>query len=125
MLKNLSFIFSKQMAYLRDLPVLDPTSPAVLIWLSIQFVFIVVAVFYAPLELINGNEYDLKYGNSWIMFKFSNMIIFFCDILLKFNTGVFEEGQIVLNRNMIAKKYAHSGLMFDVLALLPVVQTLL
>jgi len=49
-------------------------------------------VFYAPLELINGNEYDLKYGKAWIFFKFSNMIIFFCDILLKFNTGVFEEG---------------------------------
>lgn len=41
---------------------IDPTTSWMIVWHWVQFVFILVAVFYAPLELIYGDTYDQKYG---------------------------------------------------------------
>ncbi|EAS04444.1 cation channel family protein (macronuclear) [Tetrahymena thermophila SB210] len=104
---------------------IDPTSNWMLFWLIIQFMFIVVALFYTPLELINGDEYDKKYGRPWIIFKAINWLAFFIDIIVKFNTGLFEKGQIVMNRREIVKSYFKGNFLYDVLALIPITQTLL
>ncbi|KAL4492940.1 hypothetical protein ABPG72_020719 [Tetrahymena utriculariae] len=104
---------------------IDPTSNWMMFWLILQFMFIVVALFYTPLELINGDEYDKKYGKPWIVFKAVNWLAFFLDIIVKFNTGLFEKGQIVMNRREIVKSYFKGNFLYDVLALIPITQTLL
>ncbi|EGR29217.1 hypothetical protein IMG5_160540 [Ichthyophthirius multifiliis] len=110
---------------LNSIKLFDPSSNYVVIFNIILFLFTVVSLFYIPLEIINGNIYDIKYGSAWKIFKLINCIAFILDISIKFNTGQFEKGAIILDRKQIAKNYIYNGFFYDTFSVIPAFQSLL
>ena len=66
-------------------------------------------------------EFYLKENESLNLFiAFLIIIIFLSDMFLKFFTGFYKDGIVVLKLEKVVKKYLFSGLIFDLIALLPI-----
>ena len=66
-------------------------------------------------------EFYLKENESLNQFiAFLIIIIFSSDMFLKFFTGFYKDGIVVLKLEKVVKKYLFSGLIFDLIALLPI-----
>ena len=74
-----------------------------------------------PLELCFENDFfaDNKSSALYIINHELGVIIFLIDIILKFNTGFYEYGYIILQRNLIIKKYFHTDFFLNFLAIIP------
>ena len=76
-------------------------------------------MFYVPLELINGVDFHELYGVQWTFWVNFTYAFFLTDIIIKFNTGVYEKGMILTSRKDIAKHYLSDQFIRDILALTP------
>eukprot|EP00359_Climacostomum_virens_P000024 CAMPEP_0204896630 /NCGR_PEP_ID=MMETSP1397-20131031/275_1 /ASSEMBLY_ACC=CAM_ASM_000891 /TAXON_ID=49980 /ORGANISM="Climacostomum Climacostomum virens, Strain Stock W-24" /LENGTH=636 /DNA_ID=CAMNT_0052064271 /DNA_START=244 /DNA_END=2154 /DNA_ORIENTATION=+ len=66
--------------------------------------------------------YDIKPYSTWWYFDVFVDFTFVLDFLINFNTGFYDsEGELVLNRNAIARNYASSWLFLDFFATFPCV----
>ena len=76
-----------------------------------------------PLEVVNGDLFDESYGLQWILFKYTIAVVFLADIIIKFNTGLFEKGTIIFSKKEIAIYYVKNGLIIDLISFICVFQT--
>lgn len=72
---------------------------------------ILAEVFILPLKL----GFELRFSNivHYYAYHFIPGIILALDILVKLNTGIYEEGEIVLERKFIVKRYLRYGIWVD------------
>lgn len=102
----------------------DPTTNLMLLWGFITFAFNIIALFYIPLEIINGELFNEKYGISWVLYKKATVFIFLLDIILKFNIGLFEKGTIIFSKKEIAKFYLKNSFFIDFCSLISSLQAI-
>ena len=57
--------------------------------------------------------------NYFLPFQIVSALLFFLDILIKFNTGCFESGVVIYDKTRIVKRYLREGFLYDFLGLIP------
>ena len=55
----------------------------------------------------------------FVFFQILCALLFLFDILIKFNTGCFESGIVIYEKNKIVRRYLRDGLLYDFLGLVP------
>ena len=79
---------------------------------GILFVLIPLDIsFNSKFEIIDKEDFKLK------SMKKISLVFFVCDILINFNTGIYEKGIFVSNRRIIGKKYLKNLFFFDFISL--------
>lgn len=84
-------------------------------WDLAMMFLLVHQAFYVPYELC----FNIPATKDSVMFDVFVNVIFMCDILISFNTGVLEKGSLVMSRNKIALNYARFWLWLDIIASFP------
>ena len=57
--------------------------------------------------------------NDFLLFQIFCALLFFVDILIKFNTGCFESGIVIYDKKKIVQRYLRDGFFYDFLGLIP------
>ncbi|KAL4466351.1 hypothetical protein ABPG72_001029 [Tetrahymena utriculariae] len=81
----------------------SPTSFVVVVWHLLVLVILLIQLFFIPMKA--GFQLKLKSGFWMYFLRILPAVVFSIEILLKFNTGYYQEGQIVMNRKQIIKYY--------------------
>jgi len=101
-------------------PLISPTGVFTLFWSIFMIVSVVSTLFIYPIDIIMGLE-DMKtiYGQKWQAFNFFIIVIYISDILVSFNTSVFNKGILITDKREIFMHYLKTSFIYDVLVLLP------
>lgn len=82
--------------------------------------FIMILLFYTATVLPYRICFDLLQDQDWTVIDLCIDIVFFCDILLTFNTALCSlSGKITYNRSEIVKKYLKGWFFIDLLSCIP------
>ncbi|KAL4438752.1 hypothetical protein ABPG74_013425 [Tetrahymena malaccensis] len=81
----------------------SPSSFVVVVWHLLVLVILLIQLFFIPMKA--GFQLKLKSGFWMYFLRILPAVVFSIEILLKFNTGYYQEGQIVMNRKQIIKSY--------------------
>ena len=82
--------------------------------------FIMILLFYTATVLPYRICFDLLQDQDWTFIDLCIDIVFFCDILLNFNTALISlSGKLTYNRSEIAKKYIKGWFFIDLLSCIP------
>ncbi|EDK31574.2 cyclic nucleotide-binding domain protein (macronuclear) [Tetrahymena thermophila SB210] len=73
----------------------SPSSFVVVIWHLLVLVILLIQLFFIPMKA--GFQLKLKSGFWMYFLRILPAVVFSIEILLKFNTGYYQEGQIVMN----------------------------
>ncbi len=92
-----------------------PGQPLKLVWDVAIFILTVFTAFAIPLEVIFGSGLDPLSLALEIAFA----AVFSIDILLRFRTGFYEDGKLILNPRIIAKRYLKTTFVVDLFAATP------
>ncbi|CAD8092616.1 unnamed protein product [Paramecium primaurelia] len=96
--------------------VIQPDSKVKLLLDCCILVFVIINIFYIPMEL----SFKIDY-NKEVDFFFSTLpsYIFLLEILLNFNTAYYSEGMIHESRKMIFKHYFKGDFIKDIIVVIP------
>ena len=106
------------------MPVISPENKIKMFWdfimIFINIIFFFILPFQMSFDFFFFDMYleDQESIKKFIAFFF--VIIFLVDIFLKFFTGYYKDGILVLQLDKVVKKYLLSGLAFDLIAILPI-----
>ncbi|KAM3138944.1 hypothetical protein pb186bvf_008957 [Paramecium bursaria] len=101
--------------------VIQPDSPVKIIWDLVVIFFIVLNIFYIPMNLSFNLDVSSSYGIS-LFFETIPSYIFILEILLNFNTAFYYEGVIHQKRGQIFTFYIQKGsFWWDLLIVIPYV----
>ena len=92
----------------------SPTSTVVVIWHVIILAILLIQLFFIPMKA--SFTLILSEGFSMYFLRIIPAMAFGIEILLKFNTGYYEEGQIVMDRNKIIRTYFKTTFWIDLTA---------
>lgn len=96
------------------------------IWDTIHSLFIIMTILISPLEFVTLTHMDREYDNRfWKIFPKVCFGIFLIDIILNFNTGFYQQGICIMNRNEVMNNYFKKGFLMDLLALLPILDSIM
>lgn len=112
------------------IPVVKPNSKAKIIWDVLILIIISFFFFVIPLQI----SFDIYYDEQFTILMDSKEIspavthflltipeiILVIDTVLKFITGYYEQGVIIMSKKKIIIKYLKKGLLFDILAYCPI-----
>lgn len=56
---------------------------------------------------------------AYVYYDFFLDFLFFCDMLIRFNTPIYSEGRLITDRKKIARTYFKSWFFFDLFCILP------
>lgn len=102
------------------MPLNSPNSLFSLIWNIFSIISIISTLFIFPIDLVMGmNDMNYFYGDKWHIFNEIIIFIYSVDIIVNFNTSVYEKGIILKKKHDIVIKYISSGFIFDLLVLIP------
>ena len=65
------------------------------------------------------HDMNYFYGDKWHIFNGIILAIYSLDIIVNFNTSVYDKGIVLKKKHDIVKKYIRSGFIFDILVLVP------
>ena len=113
-----------------SIPVIKPNQRAKIMWDVLILIIIVFFFFVIPMQI----SFDIFYDEQFTMLMeekhmsptlthFILMIpefIMITDTLLKFITGYYEQGIIIMNKGKIIHKYLKKGLIYDILSYCPI-----
>lgn len=100
------------------LPIIHPEAKMRLIWMLIGFMFIIYEAYAIPVYL----AFQIDASESGSLYAFISVVnaYFLIDILVTFCTGYNDQmGLLVLDPSLIARRYAHGWLVWDVIAGIP------
>jgi len=110
--------------------VIKPNQKIKIIWDILILVIIVFYFFVIPMQLSFDIYYDDQFELYALSKNYSPQVIQFIlmipeaimitDTMLKFITGYYENGVIILSKKCIIKKYLKKGLIFDILSYCPI-----
>ncbi|KAM3138945.1 hypothetical protein pb186bvf_008958 [Paramecium bursaria] len=101
--------------------VLQPDSPVKIIWDLVVVFFIVLNIFYIPMNLSFNLDVSSSYGIQ-LFFETIPSYVFILEILLNFNTAFYYEGVIHQKRGQIFSFYIQKGsFWWDLLIVIPYV----
>jgi len=112
---ELHWLYS-ELRYGRHLPVLYPNGPFMSLWRPMLFCAIVFAISMAPFDMA------FYWWQPPIIYKVVGIVLdvfFILDVFLHFNVAVICHGELVTDRRLIAKRYAKTYLLFDVISNTP------
>ncbi|CAD8055484.1 unnamed protein product [Paramecium primaurelia] len=94
--------------FLNMIPVFHPTSKSLIAWQFIMVIIIFLYFFYIPLKIaftdeLNGLNPD--YNKMVDTFLIFSIIVLGFDLLVSFNTGFTQNGQVILDRQQIVNHY--------------------
>lgn len=104
----------KGMLFFPQISPFSPTSTVVVIWYVIILAILLIQLFFIPMKA--SFTLILSEGFSMYFLRIIPAIAFSIEILLKFNTGYYEEGQIVMDRNKIIRTYLKTTFWIDLTA---------
>ncbi|EAR92362.2 cyclic nucleotide-binding domain protein (macronuclear) [Tetrahymena thermophila SB210] len=96
------------------IPILAPYSIFKQIWDLIQTILEMIVSFLFSLYIFF--QLDVQEYNNLFLICF---ILFFCDVLVNFNTGILQEGTVIYKRKLIAQEYIKGNFFFDIIGLIP------
>ncbi|KRX06770.1 Cyclic nucleotide-binding protein [Pseudocohnilembus persalinus] len=82
------------------LPIIRPNSYTANLWHTIIFLAICFKIFEIPVVL----AFDLQHEVS-LYYQIPVLLIFLFEMVISFNLGVFQQGQVVMERKIIRKNY--------------------
>lgn len=112
------------------IPVIKPNQRVKIIW--DVFILIIISFFFfvIPLQISFDIYYDEQFTllmeSSKISSTITNFIlvipevVMITDTVLKFITGYYEQGVIIMDKEKIMKKYLKKGLLYDILSYFPI-----
>ena len=114
-----------------SIPVIKPNQKAKIMWDVLILIIIVFFFFVIPVQI----SFDIVYDEQFTMLMDEkNMssslthfilmtpeFIMITDTMLKFITGYYEQGIIIMNKGKIIHKYLKKGLIYDVLSYCPII----
>ncbi|CAD8123179.1 unnamed protein product [Paramecium sonneborni] len=98
---------------------LKPDDTILIVWNISMIVIVTINVFYVSLRISFPEIRDLHLIGKELIFEQIPVYIFFIDILLKFNTGIYFRGNLITNRIKIIKHYCQEGLIIDLVLVVP------
>ena len=112
------------------IPVIKPNQKAKILWDVLILIIIVFFFFVIPMQI----SFDIYYDEQFTILMESKHIssnithfilmipeaIMITDTLLKFITGYYEQGIIIMSKEKIIKKYLKKGLIYDILSYCPI-----
>ena len=112
------------------LPVIKPNTKAKVIWDSMIIVIISLYFFIIPMQISFDFFYDDEFVDALHRINISTNISHFLilipeimliiDTLLKFITGFYEDGIMVMEKSKIFNHYMKKGVIYDIIAYVPV-----
>ena len=87
-----------------------------LIYTSIIMVNQIVISFLVPFKLTFWEKTE---PYAWVYYDLFLDVLFFADILIRFNTPIYSSGRFITDRKHIAKTYLKTWFVLDLLACLP------
>ena len=113
-----------------QIPVIKPNQKIKILWDILILIIICFYFFVIPLQISFDIYYDDQFekyasskGYSEHIISFILLIpeiIMITDTTLKFITGYYENGIIIMSKEKIIKKYLKKGLIFDILSYCPI-----
>ena len=108
-----------------------PDMKAKVVWDTVVIVIICIFFCIIPIQLCFNIFYDdeleeifdtlnLHHGISVFLVSIPDILLIF-DTLLKFITGFYEDGVVIVEKSKIAKHYLKKGLIFDLFSYFPVI----
>jgi hypothetical protein len=98
---------------------IHPLSVFAQIWLSVMAFFIVVCFFFVPYQLAFNYKEDFQ-GMAdqmvWATLVRIMDTVFLFDVFVQFNIVYFDDGEIVTDRRLVAKRYLRSWFLPDLLS---------
>ena len=111
-------------------PIIKPFQKIKVLWDVLILLTIVAFFFIVPLQLSFGFNYEEKLDTFLTMNEFNHILINFIslapeillvlDTLLKFITGYYENGVVVIEKSHIIHHYIKKGLILDLLSYTPI-----
>ena len=94
----------------------NPIGTFKMFWDSIHIIVCLFLLFYVPLELISNK----RFANIFPYFlPFQTVILIFLilDIIIKFNTGLYHNAEIIMTHYEVIKIYLKKNFLYDLLPL--------
>ncbi|CAD8065520.1 unnamed protein product [Paramecium sonneborni] len=110
--------------FLNQIPVFHPTSKGLMAWQFFIVVIIFFYFFYIPLKLAFYDEISNRRPDNDVAintFLLLTIFILLFDLLVSFNTGYTENGQVILDRNKIFKNYIIIEFELDLIGVLSLI----
>lgn len=94
-----------------------PESKFKIIWDSIVVIFIIINIFFIPMEL----SFDLDKSTTlvWLFFETIPSYVFIVEIILNFNTAFYNQGIIHTKRSEIFNNYVKKNFWWDLMIAIP------
>ena len=111
---------------LNKMPIIHPQSRFLQMWDFIHSAFIIINLVLSPIEVAANTHFNVMSENIlWDLYSYILIMIFVIDIIINFNTGFYLRGVLVKERNSIITNYFKRGLMWDIFAILPLMENIL
>ncbi|CAD8045331.1 unnamed protein product [Paramecium primaurelia] len=113
---------------LNAIPVFHPESSGLLIWQLIVVIIIFTYLFYIPFKIAFTDETDGLNPNDTTGVKaylIFSIIMLGADLLVSFNSGIKKQGEVILDRKVIAEKYVVWEFELDLIGVISLMLSLL
>jgi len=100
---------------IRDKWILNPNSTFMQIWHVIVLGMVMEQTYMIPYRAAFGQEEPI----AWLIWDVISDVFLAADIAMRFYTGFAEDGSMVQDRKRIARRYLHTGFVWDALASIP------
>ncbi len=102
----------------RKIPIINPSNQHKLVWDLLQLIIGLILIFFIPITIIFNISFSNLIGQEFcIIFP----LLLIMELLLNLTTGYFEKGQLITDRTLIINNWGRNMMIFDLLAILPVV----
>lgn len=118
--RKTEFILNPLMKYAKKF-IINPYSYKTMLWRVFTFFFTVFLLCYVPLEISFHNQLIQTYA---YFIYWSSLVITILDVIMKMNTGIFQNGCLVKSRTKILQNYIDQYFFNDLVSLISIIYAL-
>lgn len=105
----------------KNIPVLNPLSTFRICFDVVLIITIVVALFFNTIEVFFDIQFNEVYPDFFHIIKLVWIFIFLFNVILNYNTGIYQKGIITTSHEAIWTYYFHNRLLSDILSIVSLV----
>ncbi|KAL4473705.1 hypothetical protein ABPG74_022569 [Tetrahymena malaccensis] len=108
-----------------NIPLFHPQSKFKLVWDFIHILIIILIFIYIPIQIVTGQNMGalIQREDSWGVVIFFIFFFFIVDMLISFNTGIYDQGIVNENRKDVSLTYIKNQMILDFLYIISILKT--
>ncbi|KAL4482560.1 hypothetical protein ABPG72_005803 [Tetrahymena utriculariae] len=122
-------VFSSQSFYQiyhkMNIPLFHPQGMFKLIWDFVHILIIILIFIYIPIQIVTDQNMGalIQREDSWGVVIFFIFFFFIVDMLITFNTGIYDQGIVNENRKDVSLTYIKKQMIIDILYIISILKT--